>query len=96
MVLYVFIYFLGGVPLCIPFGLYSGTSLGGTTRGILGGFPGRVLSILPYYVFWVGLSQIWELFCFALVLIGKFLVKNGKLPISSKSDALRLGVGALA
>ena len=44
MVLYVFISFLGGVPLCIPYGLYSGTSLGGTTRGILGGFPGRVLS----------------------------------------------------
>ena len=39
-----FISFLGGVPLCIPYGLYSGTSLGGTTRGILGGFPGQVLS----------------------------------------------------
>ena len=36
--------FLSGVPLDIPQGLYSGTSLGGTTRGILGGFPGRVLS----------------------------------------------------
>ena len=45
MVLHVFISFLGGVPLCIPYGLYSGTSLGGTTRGILGGFPGRVLSM---------------------------------------------------
>ena len=44
MVLHVFISFLGRVPLCIPYGLYSGTSLGGTTRGILGGFPGRVLS----------------------------------------------------
>ena len=44
MVLHVFISFLGGVPLCILYGLYSGTSLGGTTRGILGGFPGRVLS----------------------------------------------------
>ena len=44
MVLHVFIFFLGGVPLCIPYGLYSGTSLGGTTRGILEGFPGRVLS----------------------------------------------------
>ena len=44
MVLHVLIYFLGGVPLCIPYGLYSGTSLGRTTRGILGGFPGRVLS----------------------------------------------------
>ena len=44
MVLHVFISFLGGVPLFILYGLYSGTSLGGTTRGILGGFPGRVLS----------------------------------------------------
>ena len=44
MVLHVFISFLGGVPLCIPYGWYSGTLLGGTTRGILGGFPGRVLS----------------------------------------------------
>ena len=44
MVLHVFISFLGGVPLCILYGLYSGTSLGWTTRGILGGFPGRVLS----------------------------------------------------
>ena len=44
MVLHVFISFLGGVPLCIPYGLYSGTSLGGTTRGILGEFPGQVLS----------------------------------------------------
>ena len=46
MVLHVFTSFLGGVPLCIPYGLYSGTSLGGTTREILGGFLGRVLSIL--------------------------------------------------
>ena len=44
MVLHVFISFLGGVPLCIPYGFYIGTSLGGTTREILGGFPGRVLS----------------------------------------------------
>ena len=36
--------FLSGVPLDIPAGLYSGTSLGGTTRGILGGFSGWVLS----------------------------------------------------
>ena len=36
--------FLGGVPLCIPYGLYSGTSLGGTTQGTLEGYPGRVLS----------------------------------------------------
>ena len=47
MVLHVFISFLGGVPLCIPYGWYSGTLLGGTTRGILGGFSGRVLSLLP-------------------------------------------------
>ena len=45
MVLHVFTSFLGGVPFCIPYGLYSGTLLGGTTRGILGEFPGRVLSI---------------------------------------------------
>ena len=44
MVLHVFISFLDGVPLCIPYGLYSGTSLGGTTREILGEYPGRVLS----------------------------------------------------
>ena len=44
MVLHMFISFLGGVLLGIPYGLYSGTSLGGTTRGILEGFPGRVLS----------------------------------------------------
>ena len=43
MVLHVFTSFLGGVPLCIPYGLYNGTSLGGTTRGILGEFPSRVL-----------------------------------------------------
>ena len=35
--------FFGGDPLCIPYGLYSGTSLGRTTRGILGEFPGRVM-----------------------------------------------------
>ena len=46
MVLHVFTSFLGGVPLCIPYGLYSGTSLGGTTQGILEGYPGRVLSKL--------------------------------------------------
>ena len=44
MVLHVFISFLGGVPLCIPYGLYSGTSLSGTTWEILEGFPGRVSS----------------------------------------------------
>ena len=44
MVLHVFTSFVGGVPLCIPYGLYSGTSLGGTTRGTLEGYPGRVLS----------------------------------------------------
>ena len=45
MVLHPFISFLGGVPLCIPYGLYNGTSLGGTTWGTLEGFPGRVLSL---------------------------------------------------
>ena len=45
MVLHVFISLLGGVPLCIPYGLYSGTSLGGTTRGTLEVYPGRVLSM---------------------------------------------------
>ena len=45
MVLHVIISFLGGVPLCIPYGLYSGTSLGGTTWEILEGFLGRVLSL---------------------------------------------------
>ena len=44
MVLHVFTSFLGGVPLCIPYGLYNGTSLGGTTWRTLGGYPGRVLS----------------------------------------------------
>ena len=44
MVLHVFTSFLGGVPLCIPYGLYSGTSLGGTTWRTLGGYLGRVLS----------------------------------------------------
>ena len=47
MVLHVFTSFLGGVPLCIPYGLYSGTSLGGTTWRTLGGYPGRVLSLVP-------------------------------------------------
>ena len=46
MVLHVFTSFLGGIPSCIPYGLYSGTSLGGTTQGILGEFPSRVLSFL--------------------------------------------------
>ena len=44
MVLHAFTSLLGGVPLCIPYGLYSGTSLGGTTRGTLEGYPGQVLS----------------------------------------------------
>ena len=44
MVFHVFTSFLGGVPLCIPYGLYSRTSLGGTTWGTLEGYPGRVLS----------------------------------------------------
>ena len=50
MVLHVFISFLGEVPLCISYGLYNGTSLGGTTREILGGFPGRVLSIIVKFL----------------------------------------------
>ena len=51
MVLHVFISLLSGVPLCIPYGLYSGTSLGGTTRGTLEGYPGRVLSdTLQFYL----------------------------------------------
>ena len=37
---------LGGVPLCISKELYNGTPLGGTTRGTLEGYSGRVLSIL--------------------------------------------------
>ena len=49
MVLHVFISLLGGVPLCIPYGLYNGTSLGGTTRGTLEGYPGRVLSSFAMY-----------------------------------------------
>ena len=43
MVLHVFTSLLGGVLLCIPYGLYSGTSLGGTTWRTLGGYSGRVL-----------------------------------------------------
>ena len=38
MVLHVFISFLGGIPLCIPYGWYSGTSLGGTTGESWEGF----------------------------------------------------------
>ena len=44
--MHVFTFFLkNGVPLDVPQGLYSGTSLGGTTWGILGGYLGRVLSL---------------------------------------------------
>ena len=50
MVLHVFTSFLGGVPLCIPYGLYSATSLGGTTWRTLGGYPGRVLSVSMGYL----------------------------------------------
>ena len=46
MVLHVFTSFLGGVPLCIPYGSYSGTSLGGTTWRTLEGHSGRVLSLV--------------------------------------------------
>ena len=42
MVLHVFTYILGGVPLCISEGLYNGTPLDGTTWGTLEGYPGRV------------------------------------------------------
>ena len=49
MVLHVFTSFLGGVPLCILYGLYSWTSLGGTIRGTLEGYPGRVLSLKLYF-----------------------------------------------
>ena len=42
--LHVFTSLLGGAPLCIPWRLYNGTPLGGTTRGTLEGYPGRVLS----------------------------------------------------
>ena len=38
MVLHLFISFLGGVPLCIPYGWYSGTSLGETTGESWEGF----------------------------------------------------------
>ena len=44
MVLHVSTSFLGGVPLCIPYGLYSGTSLGRTTWRTLEGYSGWVLS----------------------------------------------------
>ena len=44
MVPHVFTSLLGGVPLCILYGLYSGAPLGGTTQGTLEGYPGRVLS----------------------------------------------------
>ena len=43
IVLHVFTSFLGGVPLCILYGSYNGTPLGGTTQGILEGYPSRVL-----------------------------------------------------
>ena len=58
MVLHVFISFLGGVPLCIPYGLYSGTSLGGTTREILGGYPGRVLSTIMTRIYFTCLNRL--------------------------------------
>ena len=44
MVLHVFTSFLGGVPLCIPYESYSGTSLDGTIWRTLEGYSGRVLS----------------------------------------------------
>ena len=53
IVLHVFTSFLGGVPLCIPYGSYNGTPLGGTTQGILEGYPGRVLSQDLYLLFFI-------------------------------------------
>ena len=47
MVLHVFISFLGGVPLCIPYGLYNGTSLGGTPPGNPGMVSGSGPVTLP-------------------------------------------------
>ena len=46
--LHVFTSFLGGVPLCISYGLYSGTSLCGTTQGTLEGYLGQVLLLSPF------------------------------------------------
>ena len=52
MILHVFTSLLGGVPLCIPQGLYNGISLGGTTRGkSWRGYPGRVLSYIYIYIY---------------------------------------------
>ena len=62
MVLHVFTPFLGGVLLCIPYGLYSGTSLGGTTWRTLGGYPGRVLS--AWYQSQVS-KFLWVVHCYA-------------------------------
>ena len=45
------------------------------------------------YFGWLKLDL--EVVCFTLVLIGKFMVKKGKLLISDKSDVVHLGVGAL-
>ena len=42
--LHVFTSLLGGAPLCIPYRLYNGTPLDGTTWETLEGYPGRVLS----------------------------------------------------
>ena len=71
MVLYVFISLLGGVPLCIPYGLYSGTSLGGTTRGTLEGYLGRVLSIHNINIFRAG--------NISLISITRFMAREGFL-----------------
>ena len=51
MVLHVFTSFLGGVPLCIPYGSYSETSLGGTTWRTLEGHSGRVHHSISKYLF---------------------------------------------
>ena len=42
--LHVFISLLDRAPLCIPQKLFNGPPLGGTTRGTLEGYSGRVLS----------------------------------------------------
>ena len=81
MVLHLFISFLGGVPLCIPYGLYSGTSLGGTTQGILEGYPGRVLSEAirknPHYAINRGSlteeAKVWFYFLSSVILPTKHL-----------------------
>ena len=82
MVLHVFIFLLGGVPLCIPYGLYSGTSLGGTTRGTLEGYPGRVLSQQPRNQ----AAQIGKTIKKAIKLIKPFLSSHVDITPDPRSD----------